>query len=97
MCTTTHMCVCVCGAVFNNIIQGQEPIGLPGWQQLCHENIQTRGDKRCKGVGAEEFINVMATHLIPVGRKLHGGKLVYMHDWPGCHASQLVKTLTNML
>jgi hypothetical protein len=35
--------------------------------------------------------------IIPAGLKLHGDKLVYMYDWFGCHASQLVKTLINML
>jgi hypothetical protein len=47
--------------------------------------------ERYRGVGAEEYINIMQAHFIPVGRKLHGNSLQYLHDWSGCHKSRVVK------
>jgi hypothetical protein len=87
-------CLCVYGAAS---FKGKTLLVFVTGKGHIMKTHRMRGDKRCKGVGAEEYINVMATHLIPDGLKLHGDKLVYMHDWFGCHASQLVKTLTNMM
>jgi hypothetical protein len=42
--------------------------------------------KRYCVMDAEAYINIMhAQHLILGGKKLHNDKLVYLHDWSGCH------------
>jgi hypothetical protein len=84
-----HTGLCVYGAVS---FKGKSPLVFVTGSSDVKKTYKMRGDKRYTGVGAEEYINVMAAHLIPAGRKLHGDMLVYLHDWSGCHASRRVKT-----
>jgi hypothetical protein len=83
-----HTGLCVYGAVS---FKGKSPLVLVTGSSNVEKTYKQSPGKRYSGVGAEEYINIMHAHLIPAGRKLHGGRLVYLHDWSGCHKSRRVK------
>lgn len=82
-----HIGFCVYGAVSS---KGKSPLVFVTGSSGVAKTYKGRNGKRYSGVGAEEYINIMHAHLIPAGRKLHGAKLVYLHDWSGCHKSRAV-------
>jgi hypothetical protein len=83
-----HTGICVYGAVS---FKGKSPLVIVTGSSHVAKTYKTASGKRHSGVGVEEYINIMQAHLIPAGQKLHGDKLVYLHDWSGCHRSRAVK------
>lgn len=84
-----HMGLCVYGGVS---FKGKTPLVFVTGSSHIAPTYKLRNGQRHSGVGVEEYINIMEAHLIPAGRKLHGDKLVYLHDWSGCHNSRAVKS-----
>lgn len=83
-----HVGLCVYGAVSS---KGKSPLVFVTGSSRVAKTYKGRSGKRHTGVGAEEYINIMRAHLVPAGRRLHGSKLVYLHDWSGCHKSRAVR------
>lgn len=83
-----HVGLCVYGAVSS---KGKSQLVFVTGSSRVAKTYKGPSGQRYTGVGAEEYINIMHAHLIPTGRKLHGARLVYVHDWSGCHSSRAVK------
>jgi hypothetical protein len=83
-----HTGLCVYGAVSS---KGKSELVFVTGSSGVETTYTMPSGERYKGVGAEEYIDIMDTYLIPAGLKLHGGKLEYLHDWSGCHNSRAVR------
>lgn len=72
-----HAGVCVYGAVSS---KGKSELVFVTGTSGVEKSYMRPSGQRYKGVGVEEYINIMEAYLIPTGKRLHGSRLVYLHD-----------------